>query len=66
MTCGGRSAPGRRRPARLTLPIIGKSLGHTVPSTTAIYVRLDLEEVRESVAAATAAMTAAGKKGKDK
>jgi integrase len=46
-----------------SLPIIGKSLGHTQPSTTAIYARLDLDAVRESVAAATAAISAAGKAG---
>ena len=42
-----------------SLPIIGKSLGHTQPSTTQIYARLDLDDVRESVATATAAMAAA-------
>jgi len=43
-----------------SLPIIGKSLGHTQASTTQIYARLDLDAVRESVATATAAMTEAG------
>jgi integrase len=46
-----------------SLPIIGKSLGHTQASTTQIYARLDLDAVRESVATATAAMAAAGKGG---
>lgn len=43
-----------------SLPVIGKSLGHSQPSTTAIYARLDLDDVRESVAAASAAIKAAG------
>jgi integrase len=46
--------------AGASLPIIGKSLGHTQPSTTAIYARLDLDAVRVSVATATAAIVAAG------
>lgn len=43
-----------------SLSIIGKSLNHKTPSTTAIYARLDLDPVRESVSRATAAMFAAG------
>ena len=44
-----------------SLVIIGKSLNHKNPSTTAIYARLDLDPVRESVNTATSAMlTAAG------
>ncbi|SET44760.1 Site-specific recombinase XerD [Nitrosomonas marina] len=44
-----------------SLPIIGKSLNHKNQSTTAIYARLDLDPVRESVSTATSAMlTAAG------
>jgi len=39
-----------------SLPIIGKSLGHTQPSTTAIYARLSLEPVRQSVQGATDAI----------
>lgn len=42
-----------------SLAIIGKSLNHKSHQTTAIYARLDLDPVRESVARATAAMLAA-------
>src|SRR3990172_7640747 len=46
-----------------SLAIIGKSLNHKSQQTTAIYARLDLDPVRQSVNAATAAMlTAAGVK----
>jgi len=46
-----------------SLAIIGKSLNHKSASTTAIYARLDLDPVRESVERATSAiMTAAGLK----
>jgi len=41
-----------------SLPIIGKSLGHDSPASTAIYARLELDPVRASVEAATAAMLA--------
>lgn len=44
-----------------SLAIIGKSLNHKSMQATAIYARLDLDPVRESVERATAAMlTAAG------
>ena len=43
-------------------PIVGRLLGHTREETTAIYGRLDLEPVRESVETATAAMLKAAKK----
>jgi integrase len=43
-----------------SLPVIGQSLGHTQPSTTAIYSRLTLDPVRQSVERATAAMIQAG------
>ena len=43
-----------------SLVIVGKSLNHQSPSTTAIYARLDLEPVRESVDRATSAMLIAG------
>ena len=43
-----------------SLPIIGKSLGHTQVSTTAIYARLQMDPVRDSVESATTAMLAAG------
>lgn len=39
-----------------SLPIIGKSLGHATQAATAIYARLDLDPVRDSVTAATTAM----------
>lgn len=39
-----------------SLPIIGKSLNHKTQQATAIYARLDLAPVRESVNGATAAM----------
>lgn len=42
-----------------SLAIVGKSLNHKSPSTTAIYARLDLEPVRESVNRATGAILAA-------
>lgn len=46
-----------------SLAIIGKSLNHKHQNTTAIYARLDLDPVRESVNTATSAMlTAAGLK----
>lgn len=46
-----------------SLAIIGKSLNHKNQSTTAIYARLDLDPVRDSVNKATSAMlTAAGLK----
>jgi integrase len=43
-----------------SLTVIGKSLGHTQPSTTAIYARLQLSTVRDSVGSATDAMLDAG------
>lgn len=48
-----------------SMAIIGKSLNHKNQNTTAIYARLDLDPVRDSVNTATSAMlTAAGlKKG---
>ncbi len=42
-----------------SLAIIGKSLNHKNQSTTAIYARLDLDPVRDSVNSATSAMLAA-------
>ena len=44
-----------------SLPIIGKSLGHTQIKTTAIYARLSMDPVRSSVGAATTAILEAGK-----
>jgi len=48
-----------------SLSVIGKSLNHKHTSTTAIYARLDLDPVRQSVDTAVAAMFEAGglKKG---
>jgi len=43
-----------------SLTIIGKSLNHKTHQATAIYARLDLDPVRQSVNAATTAMMAAG------
>lgn len=48
-----------------SLAIIGKSLNHKSPQATAIYARLDLDPVRQSVNTATSAMLeAAGLKDK--
>lgn len=47
-----------------SLNIIGKSLGHKSQAATAIYSRLDLDPVRESVESAAAAMLEAGRGGK--
>lgn len=44
-----------------SLPIIGKSLGHKSQQATAIYARLNLDPVRQSLERATQAMMAAGK-----
>lgn len=43
-----------------SLPIIGKSLGHTQAQTTMIYARLQLDSIRDSVTAATTAIMEAG------
>ncbi|QSA98819.1 site-specific integrase [Methylococcus sp. EFPC2] len=43
-----------------SLVIVGKSLNHKSPSTTAVYAQLDLDPVRESVERATSAILAAG------
>lgn len=43
-----------------SMAIIGKSLNHQSQQTTAIYARLDLDPVRQSVNTATAAMMEAG------
>ena len=43
-----------------SLTVIGKSLGQKSLQATAIYARLDLDPVKASVDAATAAMLAAG------
>lgn len=46
--------------AGASLAIIGKSLNHKSQQATAIYARLDLDPVRQSVNTATAAMLEAG------
>ncbi len=48
-----------------SLPIVGKSLGHTSLAATAIYARLSVGPVRDSVNAAVAAMMVAGQQGKE-
>jgi integrase len=42
-----------------SLPIVGRSLGHKSPNATAIYARLNIDPVRESVERATSAMLVA-------
>lgn len=44
--------------AGASLVVIGKSLGHKCISTTAIYARLDIDPVRESVERAASAIMA--------
>ncbi|WP_017232904.1 site-specific integrase [Pandoraea sp. B-6] len=43
-----------------TLPVIGKSLNHRSPATTAVYARLDHDPVREAVTKATDEMLSIG------
>jgi integrase len=43
-----------------SLSIIGKSLGHKNINSTAIYARLNIDPVRESMETATSAMMVAG------
>ncbi len=50
--------------AGISLPIIGKSLGHKSQSTTAIYSRLNLAPVAAAVDVAAAAIIAAAKPAK--
>jgi integrase len=42
------------------LPVVGKMLGHTQPTTTAIYARLSVDPVRQAAEKATDAMLQAG------
>lgn len=44
------------------LPVVGRTLGHTQPQTTAIYARLDDEPVRRAMQTAVDALLAAGKR----
>lgn len=48
-----------------SLTIIGKSLGHRHPASTAIYARLNLDPVRESVNSAIDAMFSAAKQNSE-
>lgn len=48
-----------------SLPVIGKTLAHKNVSTTAIYARLNLDPVRESMTVATRAMMKAGLRKRD-
>lgn len=52
--------------AGTSLPIIGKSLGHRSQRSTAIYARLDLGPVRQSVSAAAEAMLKAASENNPK
>lgn len=45
-----------------SLIVVGKSLGHKSPQATAIYARLDLAPVRDSMKSATSAILKAAKK----
>ena len=47
-----------------SLQVIGKSLGHRSQAATAIYSRLHIDPIRESVQSATTAMLEAGRKVK--
>jgi integrase len=47
-----------------SLPVIGKSLGHRTSAATAVYSRLTMDPVRESVNKATATMIALGRPAK--
>jgi integrase len=51
--------------ASLGLPIIGKLLGHTQPSTTARYAHLDADPVRRAVETISASITTAMSGGPD-
>lgn len=42
----------------VSLPVIGRSLGHKSLQATQVYARLDLDSVRTAVCAATSAMLA--------
>jgi integrase len=44
----------------ISLPIIGKVLGHKTPQATAIYARLSVDPQRQAMDAATSAMLTAG------
>ena len=44
-----------------SLPIVGKTLGHSQPRATAVYARLELSPIRGAMEAATTAMLQAGR-----
>jgi len=48
--------------AGASLTIVGKSLGHKSQQATAIYARVDLDPVRQSVEAAVSSLLKASKK----
>ena len=48
-----------------SLQVVGKTLGHSRPETTAIYSRLSDNPVREAMQTATAAMLAEAKEGQN-
>ena len=48
--------------AGVSLPIIGKTLGHQSMQATQVYSRLQLDPVRDAIHLATSAMMAAGKR----
>jgi integrase len=50
--------------AGVSLPIIGKTLGHRSGAATQVYARLHLDPVRTAIETATTAMLAAGKTNK--
>lgn len=52
--------------AGVSLPLIGKSLGHQSTDATEVYARLHLDPVRRAIASATDAMMIAGKVSKHK
>ena len=49
----------------VSLPIIGRALGHATPASTATYARLDLGPVRATVERNAALMLGVGAKGAD-
>lgn len=52
--------------AGVSLPIIGRTLGHQSGDATQVYARLHLDPVREAIGTATSAMLVAGKVPKAK
>jgi len=59
MICGATTWEAGKAKTGASLSIIGKSLNHKTHQATAIYARLDLDPVRQSVNTATQAMLAA-------